>query len=258
MSPWVQIPHPPQQVSERAGQKGRLQLGGAPSALSLSHRVSPVDRRGSVSVPQVSRRIPATSGVEPSALSRRQADQGAWSTTPLPCLLGNAEALIEWGRSELQLSLRFQSPGCAPLRRAGFPALLGAPLLPSARSASAAPKVPVTFRGRRRQWWLRHQWRRHLTPLQAEFRESNRRLRSSSRGRPRAAPREFTGILASPVPAFGVVDHLGRDHVHAQANHRGPSRRSRQRASREALRDRSTRVGPPPSRKSRVLSRARR
>lgn len=49
---------------------------------------------------------------------------------------------------ELQLSLRvFKAPGCAPLRRARFPAPLRAPLLPSARSARAAPTRAHTWIG---------------------------------------------------------------------------------------------------------------
>ncbi len=48
----------------------------------------------------------------------------------------------------LQVSLPHQAPGCAPLRRAGFPAPLGAPLLPSARSAPAAPTPAPARRDR--------------------------------------------------------------------------------------------------------------
>lgn len=39
----------------------------------------------------------------------------------------------------VRVSLLHQAPGCAPLRRAGFPAPLRATLLPAARSARAAP-----------------------------------------------------------------------------------------------------------------------
>lgn len=49
----------------------------------------------------------------------------------------------------VELSLLHQAPGCAPLRRAGFPAPLGLPLLPSARSAPAAPTPAHTWIGPR-------------------------------------------------------------------------------------------------------------
>ncbi|MEU3905960.1 HAD hydrolase-like protein [Streptomyces goshikiensis] len=48
----------------------------------------------------------------------------------------------------LQVSLPHQAPGYALLRRAGFPAPLGATLLPSARSAPAAPTPAPARRDR--------------------------------------------------------------------------------------------------------------
>jgi hypothetical protein len=57
MSPWVQIPHPPPQVKERAGHEGRPAIGSAPSSCALSHRLSPLHGRGSASVPQASPKL---------------------------------------------------------------------------------------------------------------------------------------------------------------------------------------------------------